>query len=972
MLQELMVELKTIIAALTETHLTPDILDAEVNIDGYHLFRADRAGRQQGGVGVYIVDNLAADTSVVSTGSNGVTEHIVLYIRKVNIIIINIYRPPAALFSDFSPVISEIRDKVFSFGEPTPEILICGDFNFPGTQWASGFTTGGSVDHRRQASLMIDLQDDLLLSQIIDVPTRGENILDLVFTNEDMLIMSTEARDTLLSDHRLIIIETMLGFPEVSGDAAQSETGLNALNFYSAKTKWDSITRELVEINWLEALQGKNVTDMFNVLLQKLNCICTKYTPRKLSCFNKQSIPRDRKILMRKKSKLHKKLVRNPPNRQKLIDTIHNLEERLVLSHINEQERQEEEAVQAIRTNSKFFFKYAKKKSEIRTAIGPLKRGEVLIGDPAEMSEILRVQYESVFSTPLQAPTPTAVVGNAENNELRDICMRPEDFVEAATGLRTNSAPGPDGVSAVLLKKTIGVMAVPLNLIWQESMRLGVIPQCLKVGKVTPIFKGGDRSLPKNYRPVVLTSHCIKLFERILVKFLGQFMDEGGLYNEHQHGFRAGRSCLSQLLMHHQDILEILASSMDVDVVYLDFAKAFDKVDHGVLLSKLQGLGVRGNLLRWLTCFLDCRKQYIAVNGAYSSESLVISGVPQGSVLGPVLFLIHISDINCNILHTTVRSFADDTRVTIPIKSEDDCCRMQADLDTIYEWAAVNNMEFNGCKFELLRYTVSGDPVEFIYKTMEGIDINRTMKTTDLGIVMSDSASFREQISVVATRARQRMGWILRVFITRERIPMLTLYRSLVLPLLEYCCALWSPGAIGMIRRLESVQRTFTVRVHGMSQLDYWERLQELNMYSLERRRERYAIIYVWKILQGLTPNLGHPAEVLASVGGRRGKMCRVPPINNRATQRVQSLQENSLAVRGPRLFNCLSAEVREYDGSLDGFKHKLDRFLSTVPDKPCLPNYYQAAEGNSIIKQIAQIRTERATEVTLGSRSAL
>ena len=130
--------------------------------------------------------------------------------------------------------------------------------------------------------------------------------------------------------------------------------------------------------------------------------------------------------------------------------------------------------------------------------------------------------------------------------------------------------------------------------------------------------------------------------------------------------------------------------------------------------------------------------------------------------------------------------------------------------------------------------------------------------------------------------------------------------------------------------------------------------------------------IYVWKILQGLTPNLGHPAEVVANISGRRGKMCRVPPINNHATQRVQSLQENSLAVRGPRLFNCLPAEVREYEGSLDGFKHKLDRFLSTVPDKPCLPNYYQAAEGNSIIKQIVQIRTERATEVTLGSRSAL
>ena len=179
-----------------------------------------------------------------------------------------------------------------------------------------------------------------------------------------------------------------------------------------------------------------------------------------------------------------------------------------------------------------------------------------------------------------------------------------------------------------------------------------------------------------------------------------------------------------------------LTNGLNVDVVYLDFAKAFDKVDHEILLVKLRRLGIQGLLLCWMRSFLTARVQYVAVEGACSAESSVISGVAQGSVLGPVLFLIHIADINERILYSTVRSFADDTRVTKSIKSDADCACLQTDLNSIYEWSVTNNMTFNGDKFELLRYVVSGEPVEFCYKTPNGSTINRTSKTTDLGLVM--------------------------------------------------------------------------------------------------------------------------------------------------------------------------------------------------------------------------------------------
>lgn len=270
-------------------------------------------------------------------------------------------------------------------------------------------------------------------------------------------------------------------------------------------------------------------------------------------------------------------------------------------------------------------------------------------------------------------------------------------------------------------------------------------------------------------------------------------------------------------------------------------------------------------------------------------------------------------------------------------------------------------MEFNGDKFELLRYTTSGEALEYEYRDPQGAPIQMRLELRDLGVVMSDTAGFNTQIGEVAARGRQRMGWILRTFTTRDAFPMLTLYKALVLPLLEYCCQLWCPSGINRIRQLEAIQRTFTSRVAGLAALNYWERLQQLNLYSLERRRERYIIIYVWKIVRGLAPNIDGRDCIATYTSERRGRFCAVPPVSGRALQRVQTLRENSLLVRGPRLFNCLPASLRAHQGELSSFKAQLDSFLSTIPDQPRLPHYHQPATSNSIVAQVECLRARRA-----------
>ena len=194
--------------------------------------------------------------------------------------------------------------------------------------------------------------------------------------------------------------------------------------------------------------------------------------------------------------------------------------------------------------------------------------------------------------------------------------------------------------------------------------RQGFIPNDLLLLLVCPVHKGGLRSIPKNFRPVALTSHVIKIFERVVRKALVRHLEDNGLMTEGQHGFRSLRSTLTQLLGHFDSILEALeAGASSVDAIYLDFSKAFDKVDHGVLLHKLRSLGVCGKFGNWIAKFLSDRYQIVACNGVKSSKAEVVSGVPQGTVLGPVLFLVLILDIVDNVSQgTRVASFADDTR----------------------------------------------------------------------------------------------------------------------------------------------------------------------------------------------------------------------------------------------------------------------------------------------------------------------
>ena len=419
---------------------------------------------------------------------------------------------------------------------------------------------------------------------------------------------------------------------------------------------------------------------------------------------------------------------------------------------------------------------------------------------------------------------------------------------QAIHELSSNSAAGPDCVPSSLLVNCATELAPVLLLIFSHSLSHGVIPKSWKRAAVIPIYKSGDKTVPSNYRPISLPSVICKVIERIIRRQVFSFLDRNRCLNTTKHGFRPGRSCLSALLDVFDNIIHMLYSNSSVDMVYLDFSKAFDKVDHGILLHKLRAVGITGNSGIWLFHFRTVRSHFVKLPRGINEEHPVLSGVPQGTVLGPLLFLIVISDIDKDVSTSKLVSFADNTRLYSGVGDVTACDNLQLDLNTVYDWASSNNMFFNSKKFT---YVCCSSNVS-AYKPNLYIDpainiIGPSTHVLDLGVSMSSDCTFDFHISNLYKRCSNLAGWILRIFTMRDPQVMLTLYNSLVMSRLDYACQPWSPCLLKHVYLIEKVQRAFTKHITGMRYPFYSKRSEVLKHYSLQRRRERYGIIYVWK-----------------------------------------------------------------------------------------------------------------------------
>ena len=977
--------------ALTETWLH-DHGDAEIAVSGFQRpFRVDRKrkkalkGRFSGGVVMYVKDGYAAEK--VFEFSSGVIECVGVMIDTLNLMTYTVYRQPdepnhRSTSQHFSAFINQLKAHISSLPTPTPDIVLQGDFNLPNADWETGeYRPRAPKDEKKMIKALYELTLDNFMVQQVEGPTQiSGNTLDLVFMNNAAMIHSIAVQpvNKPISDHSPIQTDVSYkGLPDEDEDESSNPDAQNTresrwrrLNFHSPEINWEALSNDLSSHDWNREYRScTNATEMNEVFSETCLIISERHVPRRSAKKKDAAIPRHRLRLMRNRARILRTLADRSTEqraRRRMEERLVEIEASLRVSRAEESALKESKAVDSIKSNPKFFFSYANKNSKVRTGIGPLRTAQrTLTNSPARMASILAEQYNSAFSKPLYDDTdPSTIFDDTPHQQSSDLLefinFTDDDLAEAMRELRPNAAPGPDGFPAALLNKCSKALAPPLATAWRQSLNEGVVPETCKSALIVPIHKGKSKAVAKNYRPVALTSQLSKVFEKVVRRFLVSFMEANTLLNPTQHGFRAGRSCLSQLLNHFDTITHHLERGRGVDVVYLDFAKAFDKVDIGVTLRKLHQMGIRGRLGIWLASFLTGRTQTVVVSNSQSSPQPVISGVPQGSVLGPLIFLILLGNIDEGTVNSFISSFADDTRVGKAISSAEDAVLLQGDLDRIYAWAKATNMEFNSEKFEMLRYQANikqPSPPQTLLSDI-GTPIEAKSSLRDLGVTMSDDASFSQFISEKVTAVKQLSGWAMRTFKTRARGPMLTIWKSLIQCHIDYCSQLWSPYKTGEIQAVETLQRIFINKIAGMRELGYWQQLKELKLYSLERRRERYAIIYTWRILENQVPNLDN-TPICAKWHIRRGRECIIPHVSTSPPSYVQAIRFSSFALRGPRLFNSMPAKVRNLTGcSPDKFKRVLDEALARIPDEPLVQGLTQhrQIEGNSLMQWAARV----------------
>jgi len=503
-----------------------------------------------------------------------------------------------------------------------------------------------------------------------------------------------------------------------------------------------------------------------------------------------------------------------------------------------------------VKNDSKSFYKYVRSRQKKRDRVGPITDGKgSLITEDEQTAEELNEYFCSVFNKEDEVNIPEAMkmFDGDEEQRLKTVTFTKEKVTAELKKLKTDKSPGTDAMHPKFLKEVSEELGGILAHIMEQSMVTGVIPQDWRDALIVPIFKKGSRNEAKNYRPVSLTSIVCKVMERIIKEGMIEHYEKYSVILNSQHGFTKGRSCLTNLLDFFEEMYKKMDEGKAVDIVYLDFAKAFDKVPHKRLGKKLEASGIGGNLLKWLKQWLSDRRQKVGIRGKYSKWSRVGSGVPQGSVLGPLLFVVFINDIDSGIV-SKISKFADDTKMGRGVDTKEEADVLRKDIEGLHRWAEEWQMMFNTEKCSVMHMGKTNKKFQY---EMGGTILRETEEERDLGVIVNNSNKPSRQCAEAAKKANKVLGMIKRTIVSREKEIMLELYKSLVRPNLEYCVQVWCPYLRQDVEKLEKIQRRATKMIKGFGNLAYEERLRRCKLTTLEKRRDRGDLIETFKIVTG-------------------------------------------------------------------------------------------------------------------------
>lgn len=823
------------IYSILETNFHNGINCAEFFPVNYIVYRCDRSAdssEKSSGGGVLLAVNSKFSSQLLESPQSIECVCIKMETAGNTLIIISAYIPPKSPIQVYSTFSRYVNNLMMNNSCEDTSFLVMGDFNLPNLVWIVDDELG-IVPTNVNSLIEREFVDSMLCSglfQINYIKNSLDRSLDLIFTNfTDSFRIYESDIPFVINDihHKPIEIVCDIRFKKNNFMAEE----ITSYDFKNANIS--GLSDYLDGIDWYLVFTDNdiniNVEKFYEIVYIGFDIFVPKrifkkrgnyppwFTDELISLRNKKNKYRCKfqksKSLVDKKLKLDSQKLFNIKNNEAYFDYVNCIELNIV-------------------KDTKSFWKYVNSKRNTSGYPATMYYGNNKSEIMSDIVEYFREFFQSVYTS---EDCSSFAENNSNSHTLIDIPQIAEaDVLEALKEFRDGC--GLDGIPTLIIKKLQDRLCTPLARLFNKSLINGVFPKTWKISKITPIYKSGDRSDIANYRGVAILSAIPKLFESIVTDYL--FFNMKNNITVAQHGFYRGRSTVTNLVEFKRKVIDILENSKQVDVVYTDFSKAFDSIQHPIILKKLSRFGFSDRLISWIGSYLRDRIQYVKINGIISREINVLSGVPQGSHLGPLLFIAFINDLLDILEHSMGILYADDLKIFREVNNFMDVLKLQSDLNRLYDWCHTNLLKLNIKKCAVMSISRKQNLISFNYVINHQM-LNRVSEMKDLGVTFDSKLNFISHINKIIAKSSSMLGFVKRFskdFKNKETI--LKLYTSLVRPYLEYAAMVWAPNYAVHVNRIEQIQKRFSryyylkfrIFVYDVN-LEYWENMQNMVGY---------------------------------------------------------------------------------------------------------------------------------------------